>query len=144
MFATVEMLLVAMEVPDTWFEGILPKLKSVMNKGHSADAEEDTAAPRSAPVHAETVPEGWTTRKSTTTGDTYYVNSLTGETTWSRPTRTAAEALDEFLDSGPAVWQSKVSSSTGRRYFFNTLTGATQWELPADLAGTREARRLQP
>ena len=148
LFATVEMLLMAMEVPDTWFEGILPKLKSIMNKGDSTDATEtEAAAPTSAPVHAESVPEGWTTRKSTTTGETYYINSLTNETTWSRPTRTAAEALDEFLGSGPAVWQSKVSSSTGRRYFFNMRTGATQWELPADLAGTqaaREARRLQP
>ena len=119
-----------------------------MNKGDSTDATEtEAAAPTSAPVHAESVPEGWTTRKSTTPGETYYITSLTNETTWSRPTRTAAEALDEFLGSGPAVWQSKVSSSTGRRYFFNMRTGATQGELPADLAGTqaaREARRLQP
>ena len=94
-------------------------------------------------MDVDSVPEGWTPQKSTTTGDTYYVNSLTGETTWSRPTQTAAEALDEFLDSGPAVWQS-VSSSTGKSYYFNTRTGATQWEQPADLADTREARRLQP
>ena len=222
LFATVEMLLVAMEVPDTWFEGILPKLKSIMNKGDSTDATEtEAAAPdesatdavdadsaqqtkpkpkrrlltlsqsfallpsaktvdgsahpgcvssfaqpglrlislgrldsavngvvglpaaASTPMDVESVPEGWTPQKSTTTGDTYYVNSLTGETTWSRPTQTAAEALDEFLDSGPAVWQS-VSSSTGKSYYFNTRTGATQWEQPADLADTREARRLQP
>ena len=38
----------------------------------------------------EPLPEGWGTQLSRSTGDVYYVNLLTNETTYTRPTLPAA------------------------------------------------------
>jgi uncharacterized protein YbdZ (MbtH family) len=77
------------------------------------------------------IPEGWETGVSTTTGETYYINTLNDERTWDKPTQTAAEVVAAAAESGlPPGWKCKVSGSTGETYFFNTETGETQWDRP--------------
>ena len=39
--------------------------------------------------HMETLPRGWIAEKDPTSGDTFYVNTVTDETTWDKPTKPA-------------------------------------------------------
>lgn len=100
------------------------------------------------------------TQTATAKGETYYFNSKTGETTWTRP-----EGVQIALDShGPeksaygslplanAQAVAKISGSTsstanvagswrelvsqdGRKYYINTITKATVWEMPSEYRG---------
>ena len=54
------------------------------------------------------------------TGQTYYVNAATGETSWSVP-----RAL-------PHGWVAHTSDASGATYYHNASTGATSWEKPTE------------
>ena len=47
----------------------------------------------------EVLPPGWEVARSRSTGDTYYVNSVTGFSTFDRPTTPAAEAVYAEADA---------------------------------------------
>jgi serine/threonine protein kinase len=66
--------------------------------------------------------------KSRSTGDTYYLNTVTGETQFERPTLPAHTAEDP--QGLPAGWEEKTSGSTGDTYYRNTLTRETTWVRP--------------
>ena len=71
-------------------------------------------------------PEGWSEAVSKSTGRKYYVNTITGVSTYDRPTAPAMETL-------PPLWEARVSRSNGETYYFNTKTRETKWERPASL-----------
>eukprot|EP01044_Picomonas_judraskeda_P040453 COSAG03_NODE_19864_length_328_cov_1.362445_1_plen_92_part_10 len=72
------------------------------------------AAAAGAPEPGEQgqLPAGWESAVSRSTGETYYRNTGTGETTYDWPHL-------------PAGWESAVSRSTGETYYHNTGTGET-------------------
>jgi hypothetical protein len=75
----------------------------------------------------------------------YYVNSATGETSWSKPSDPASTEIFEseqtdnplhptgVTPSQPA-WQAKFSQQHQRMYYVNTATGETSWTKPSDVA----------
>ena len=119
--------------------------------GHASrsPAPEDSAAPESVqsgrtqtPKH-DRLPAGWESTVSRSTGETYYVNTVTGETTYDWPQSPAEDELvaaeDKYLDAEartpepaklPAGWESTVSRSTGETYYVNTVTGETTYDWP--------------
>ena len=48
-------------------------------------------------------------------GDTYFLNTHTGESTWERPTEAAATVVADL----PNGWVTAVSRSTGETYYVN-------------------------
>ena len=76
---------------------------------------------------AAALPEvkGWHTNISTSTGRLYYINGLTGWSTYDTPTVTAADDLRQ------AGWESFLSSDTGCRYFHCLETGECTYDVPA-------------
>jgi hypothetical protein len=66
------------------------------------------------------LPPGWSAVVDARTGQTYYVNAATGETSWSVP-----RAL-------PHGWVAHTSDASGATYYHNASTGATSWTHPAD------------
>ena len=76
---------------------------------------------------AAALPEvtGWHTNISTSTGRLYYINGLTGWSTYDTPTVTAADDLRQ------AGWESYLSSETGCRYFHCLETGECTYDVPA-------------
>ena len=66
---------------------------------------------------------GWTTAVSQRTGETYYLNEATGESTYDFP-------LDAVGQVVPAGWTTAVSRTTGQTYYINEATGESTYELP--------------
>ena len=54
------------------------------------------------------------------TGRDYYVNMVTGQTSWTKP--------PGFVDQ-PSPW-APLQDSTGRTYYYNAATGQTSWQPP--------------
>eukprot|EP01047_Picozoa_sp_COSAG01_P030756 COSAG01_NODE_2156_length_8253_cov_15.131280_2_plen_768_part_00 len=85
----------------------------------------------------DTLPLGWEAAVSTSTGETYYVNTETGDSTYDRPT-TAAASSDATVDGLPSGWEVAVSRSTGETYYTNTESGESTFERPSNSATTNE------
>jgi hypothetical protein len=62
---------------------------------------------------------GWTTATAPT-GETFYFNHITKESSWAKPAEMGGSDWQEFLDDG-----------SGKPYYFNRSTGETVWERPA-------------
>jgi mRNA (guanine-N7-)-methyltransferase len=93
-------------------------------------------ASASAPAGAGDLPPGWVVRVSTKTGQPYFFNTTTGESTYVKPpalpqahapgTHGGAEAAGL-----PPGWAVLTSSKTGLPYFFNAATGESRYDRPA-------------
>lgn len=83
------------------------------------------------------LPDGWFALTDPQTGEEYYANEETGETSWERPinnsndtpllTNHAASEDENSLASG---WFPVVDPASGDTYFANEQTGETSWEKP--------------
>merc|ERR1711957_532463 len=65
------------------------------------------------------IPEGWIRIRSNSSGTIYFLNVLTGLTSFEQPT-----------DSLPDGWASTVSRSTGQTYYYHAASGTTTFERP--------------
>ena len=87
-----------------------------------------------AAADAAALPPGWAPAVSSSTGDTYYVNETTGETTYDRPGTAAGEAVAAAKEGLPPGWEPVVSRSTGETYFHNMTTDETTYDRPTAAA----------
>ena len=106
-----------------------------------------SAAAAESPVAALTqseLPAGWESAQSRSTGDVYYVNTVTGETTYDWPESAAISSTAEQVEL-PAGWGAQVSSSTGETYYVNTVTGETTYDRPhAPASSSASAMAQEP
>ena len=72
--------------------------------------------------------EDWIPVLDEASGNTYYVNSVTSETTWVNPMDPSA-TVDED-EAGESVWVPVLDESSGHTYYVNKLTHESSWELP--------------
>jgi hypothetical protein len=111
------------------------------------------AIDRTAPLQ---VNAGWIEKLDPGSGRSYFVNSLSGEKSWTRPAAlaqaaeaavaaastpeapagAAAEATADVLAQG---WIEKLDPGSGRSYFVNSLSGEKTWTRPEALAQESEA-----
>jgi hypothetical protein len=129
--------------------------ESVEDDGNfDADAKneaEDTDDSKSK----DALPLGWEELEDASTGEIYYYNAESGETSWESPTAevgdAAGEGTDVIPDNGeesegvdedegidndgiehlPDGWKEVEDPSTGEIYFYNAESGETSWERPA-------------
>ena len=76
----------------------------------------------------------WFVATDPRSGDEYYVNEVTGETSWDRPTTTHditsnQPAFDDENSLAPG-WFAVVEPQSGDVYYANEQTGETSWEKP--------------
>jgi len=105
--------------------------------------------------------EGWIEVADPSSGDSYWFNSETNETTWEKPSRSAnnhddGDILDDWVDvqepkseeekiehepepepetldpTLPEGWTESTDPSTGQIFYWNESTGETSWERPGD------------
>jgi hypothetical protein len=81
----------------------------------------------------------WTEAVDKATGKTYYVNSVTQETRWTKPGDTDTSADDEKKEN----WTSSLDKGTGKRYYFNVVTKETRWNKPACFGKDEEPISLE-
>ncbi len=84
---------------------------------------------RESTTGASVLPAPWEERVSRSTGEVYYFNPETDESTYDRPgeARTDARGL-------PSPWEERVSRSSGEVYYFNSETGESTYNHPGELA----------
>jgi hypothetical protein len=75
------------------------------------------------------LPKGWIALHDDD-GDVYFMNELTEETTWERPTQPASKPL-------PPGWEELVDEETGDVYYTNLYTGEDVDERPVRAASRR-------
>jgi len=86
----------------------------------------------------------WEPQYDEETGDYFYVNSATGETSW-EPPAAASPQRDQYASSAPApiggpdgLWEPQYDDETGDYFYVNSVTGETSWEPPATAAPQRD------
>lgn len=86
---------------------------------------------------SQNLPPGWFAATDAHSGDEYYVNEHTGETTWDRPeddsTHPPPNPVSEEEGSLASGWFPVVEPGSGDTYYANQQTGETSWEKPISL-----------
>ena len=86
--------------------------------------EEPVTVPAiAAPGKVAPLPQPWEEKVSRSSGETYYYNPQTNESTFERP------------GGLPQPWEERTSQSTGDRYYFNPQTGESTYDRPPPDAG---------
>ncbi|GMF46501.1 unnamed protein product [Phytophthora fragariaefolia] len=79
---------------------------------------------------AAAVEAGWEVRHDESSGQAYYWNSITGETSWEPPPHLAG-AAEEFPGTAGFVYPwTQAFDDSGRAYYLNTETMETRWTPP--------------
>ncbi|XP_063814947.1 rho GTPase-activating protein 27 isoform X3 [Pseudophryne corroboree] len=83
--------------------------------------------------------EEWETHIDKESGQLFYYNSLSGETTWDCPFDQAEDQLHSPYSPtslsplpGEAEWEKLLDEVSGEFYFYNIVTGETSWDPPPE------------
>ena len=88
------------------------------------------------PGSAGTLPTGYQQQIDPSTGKAFYVNLMTGETSWTPPTGAAAAPVPMTPSAAkssaglPPGWEERVDPASGRKFYINHANKSTSWELP--------------
>jgi len=86
--------------------------------------------------HTGTLPTGYQQQIDPSTGKAFYVNLMTGETSWTPPTGAAAAPVPMAPSAPPSSaglppgWEERVDPASGRKFYINHANKSTSWELP--------------
>ncbi|KAL3815820.1 hypothetical protein ACHAXA_009308 [Cyclostephanos tholiformis] len=87
----------------------------------------------------EKLPQGWIALEDANSGETYFANEITGESTWDKPKIQQIEKDSD--DNFPPGWIALEDADSGETYYLNQVTMATTWERPSEGNGSEiEAR----
>jgi hypothetical protein len=104
-------------------------------RGRAEPQRDQYASNAPAPIGG---PDGlWEPQYDEETGDYFYVNSVTGETSW-EPPATAAPQRDQYASNAPApmksgaadgsTWEPQYDAETGDYFYVNSATGEASWD----------------
>lgn len=100
----------------------------------AAPAEPEAASPAKAKHARKSYASRWIRRTDEETGQVFYANVDSGETSWTSP----AGLSDGTATVITGDWFSKVDEDTGRKFYVHVATGATQWDRPSAEEGYLE------
>lgn len=84
----------------------------------------------------EAMPDGWTAHTDPKSGNIFYHNAYTGETSWNRPQADVAvhqhgAAVTVVAASLPQGWTEHTDPGSGKTFYYNAGTGQTTWDRPS-------------
>ncbi|CAL9775486.1 unnamed protein product [Musa acuminata subsp. burmannicoides] len=86
----------------------------------------------------------WTAHK-TETGAVYYYNSITGKSTYQKPSNFKGESEKATTQSNAVSWEKLagtdwtiVTTSDGRKYYYDTKNKVSSWHVPEEVAELRK------
>jgi hypothetical protein len=81
------------------------------------------------------LPYPWKRAVDPSSGSSYYINTVTRETTWNRPRSDdfVSPLLTTSAYTSPSPWMSAVDPISNRVYFFNRITLESSWTVPPGL-----------
>ncbi|XP_073112719.1 pre-mRNA-processing protein 40C isoform X2 [Elaeis guineensis] len=90
--------------------------------------------------------DAWTAHK-TESGVVYYYNSVTGESTYERPSSFNGEPENVTAQSTPVSWEklagtnwTLVTTNDGRKYYYDTKNKVSSWQVPAEVLELRKSQ----
>eukprot|EP00937_MAST-01D_sp_MAST-1D-sp2_P005032 g5032.t1 len=98
--------------------------------GFAANGSQPLVAKQDAENEAE-----WTEHVDDATGDVYYYNTRTQETSWDPPPAGADDDADEEEDDDE--WEEYLDEDSGEIYYSNRRTGETSWDVPPGWVASR-------
>ena len=81
----------------------------------------------------EKLKANWFPATDPNSGDTYYYNAVTGQTTWDKPVDRVVAPPQQHRPQSmqlPRNWERAFDQQSGDIYYFNAVTGASQWDRP--------------
>ncbi|XP_075299557.1 rho GTPase-activating protein 27 isoform X2 [Opisthocomus hoazin] len=102
------------------------------------ELREEAAAAGSASEEAGSSVSDWETHRDRDSGQLFYYNPVTGETTWDCPFGEAEDGVSpagspaSSLAHSPefSEWEQYVDGASGQAFFYNSVTGETSWDPP--------------
>ncbi|MGH0150545.1 UNVERIFIED_CONTAM: hypothetical protein FKN15_026473 [Acipenser sinensis] len=119
------------ENPDTAVYVNVPALKQ--------EASWVSPTPHPTKRHLSSETQDWEVHTDQGSGQEFYYNPATGETTWDSPFSDQEEATEDQdqLPPSPTVsphcsteWEQHLDETSGQYYFYNPQSGETSWEPP--------------
>lgn len=101
--------------------------------------EAEAAAASTLPKqHLSSSLADWETHTDTDSGQLFYYNPVTGETTWDSPFENLEDGVSPATSPSPSLtnspmlaeWCQHMDEASGQVFFYNSVTGETSWERP--------------
>ena len=76
----------------------------------------------------------WTKITDEASGEAYFYNETTGETSWDDPRSAELAGSDDIGESEltPCPWAECIDEASGEPYYYNSSTGELVWDKPAE------------
>ncbi|XP_041087293.1 rho GTPase-activating protein 12-like [Polyodon spathula] len=105
------------------------------------EAPQISPTPHSTKRHLSSETQNWEVHTDQKSGQEFYYNLDTGETTWDNPFGDHEEATEDQPYPSPPTsltesprgskeWEQHLDETSGQYFFYNSLSGETSWEPP--------------
>ncbi|XP_020599394.1 pre-mRNA-processing protein 40C isoform X2 [Phalaenopsis equestris] len=132
------------EASSSTLESSFPVMNTGAGSPHDAASEKEVNDTQEDGNSKSEELEAWTMHR-TETGVLYYYNTISGESTYERPSKFKGEPEKIALQIIPVSWEklsgtnwSLVTTNDLKKYYYNTVNKVSSWQVPAEVLEMRK------